>query len=35
VLALEPGGDHLVEGGTHAGELQLAHHVEDRLAFHL
>jgi hypothetical protein len=34
VLALEAGGEHLVEGGAHAGELQAAHHVEQVLALH-
>jgi hypothetical protein len=32
VLALEPGGQHLVEGGPHAGQLQPGHHVEKVLA---
>jgi hypothetical protein len=34
VLPLEPVGDHLVKGSTHAGELQLVHDRKDLLAFH-
>ena len=34
VLALDPGGQHFVEGGPHAGQLQPGHHVEEVLAFH-
>jgi hypothetical protein len=34
VLALEAVGNHLVEGEAHPGKLQLAHHVEDLVAFH-
>ena len=34
VLALDGGGDDLVEGGLHAVELELAHEVEDLGAFH-
>ena len=34
VLPLEAVGDHLVEGGTHAGKLQLIHDYKDLLAFH-
>ena len=33
VLALDGGGDDLVEGGAHAEELQRSHHVEDVGAF--
>jgi hypothetical protein len=34
VLALKTVGNHLVEGEAHPGELQLAHHVEDLVAFY-
>ena len=34
VLALERVGQHLVVGGLHAVELELAHHVEDLRSFH-
>ena len=34
VLALEPIGNHLVEGGPHARELQLVHDRKNLLAFH-
>jgi hypothetical protein len=34
MLALHGGGDDLVEGGLHAVELQVAHHVEDVGSFH-
>jgi hypothetical protein len=34
MLPLEPVGDDLVKGSTHAGELQLVHDRKDLLAFH-
>ena len=34
VLALDAGGDDLVIGGPHAGELQRRHHVQDLRALH-
>ena len=34
LLALHAGGDDLVVGGPHAGELQRAHHLEDLMPFH-
>jgi hypothetical protein len=27
-------GEDLIEGGAHAGELQLAHHLDDLMTFH-
>jgi len=34
MLPLQSIGEDLIEGGAHAGELQLAHHVEDLVALH-
>src|SRR5712692_1950509 len=34
MLPLQAVGDDLVEGGAHAGELQLAHHLEDLVSLH-
>ena len=34
MLPLQSIGEDLVEGSAHAGELQLAHHLDDLMAFH-
>jgi hypothetical protein len=34
MLPLQAMGEDLVEGGAHAGEFQLAHHLNDLMAFH-
>jgi hypothetical protein len=34
MLAFNPVGQHFIERGTHARELQLAHHLQDLMAFH-
>jgi hypothetical protein len=34
MLALQPVADHLVEGGAHPGQLQLAHHLDDLVTLH-
>ena len=35
MLALQPVGDHFIEGGAHAPELQLGHQLQNLMAFHL
>ena len=35
MLTLQPVGDHFIEGGAHAPELQLGHHLQNLMAFHL
>src|SRR5271166_890046 len=34
MLTFNPVGQHLIERGTHARELQIAHHLQDLMTFH-